>query len=636
MSKKKKRIKNAARKTPVKAARAGAEFFGLVQRLTRGRWLALWVILLLAAFALQATTSMVQKSGTWDETAHLPAGYTCLKTGDYRLNAEHPPLGKMIAGLPLLFLDLDGAFETDAWREGHEWEYGWEFLFSGRNDASLAFFWGRLLMVLLSLCLGLLIFFWARKLYGNGAALLALFLFAFSPNLIAHGRLTNTDMPIAFFLLLSLFCFDRAARRLTPLSALLAGVTLGLALLAKFSGLLMLPVLAVTALVRLFDGAPIEVKFLKTITAKAWRKKLVALLILFAIMLPLAYGTVWAGYSFRFSAFSDGSDESLWFAHKVPEPAGIAKFLHDRRLLPQAYLEGFHYVRSTMTRASFLDGEHNWIPGRPPRYKSWPHYFIMTSLYKTPVPVLIFFVLSAVLAYTWSRKRWKQEVPLAAAFVIYFGVAMYGNMNIGHRHILPVIPLAFIFISKVVNYLGGRQISETILRLLLFVLLLVWYVFGTVSVYPHYLAYFNEIAGGSANGPNHLTDSNIDWGQDLILLKRHMDENNIEEVHLYYFGSADPRYYGVKCKFIMPPNLPGVRKSDWSISRGISRNDYIAVSVTNLQETYGPLRPAPWMMERLRRETPVEKIGYSIYLFRSPFELPPRREEDRHAAGANE
>ena len=630
MSRKKKRIKEAARKAPIKRDGAGAKFFDMGRRLTRGWRLVLWVALLSVAFALQAITSMAQKSGTWDETAHLPAGYSYLKTGDYRINAEHPPLGKMIAGLPLLFLNPDGAFNSEAWKKGVEWRYGWEFLFSGRNDAYSLFFWGRLPMVLLSLGLGLLIFFWARKLYGNGAGLLSLFLFAFSPNLIAHARLTNTDIPIAFFLLLSLFCFDRAARRLTPLSAILAGFTLGLALLAKFSGLLLLPILAVAALVRLFDGSPIEFGFLKTLTARSMRKKLVALLLLFIIMLPIAYGVVWAGYGFRFSAFSDdGGDRNLWFGKPVEFPAtGVYRFIHDNRLLPQAYVEGLHYVRSTMTRASFLDGEHNIIPGNPPRYKPWPHYFIMTSLYKTPVPVLILFALTVALAWRWSRETWRHEAPLIAAFVIYFGVAMYGNMNIGHRHILPVIPLALIFVGKVAGHLRGRQRSNVIAGNVLFVLLLLWYVFGTATIWPNYLAYFNEIAGGPGNGPEHLTDSNIDWGQDLILLKRYMDEHDIERAHLQYFGSADPRYYGVRCKFLMPPNLPGITRSDLSISTGISGRDYIAVSVTDLQETYGPLRLAPWMMKRLRQERPVAKIGYSIYLYRSPFELEPAEAEN--------
>jgi hypothetical protein len=606
-------------------------------RFLRGRWMALWVVLLLAAFAAQAITSMAQKSATYDETAHLPAGWTYLTTGDYRLNAEHPPLAKMIAALPLLFIKVSGAFDSEGWREGKEWDYGWEFLFSGRNDANTVMFWGRLSMVLLSLCLGLLIFFWARKLYGNGAGLFALLLFAFCPNLIAHGSLTNTDVVITFFFLLTLFCFDRATRLLSPLNALLTalltGVALGLALLTKFTAPLLLPIMFVIAVVRMLDRRPIEFRFGRQGLAVPWRGKAVAFVVLFAVILPLAYGVLWAGYRFRFSAFAEGGVKPLWYGQQAKYDESRAyDFLYNNRLLPQAYLEGFRYVRATAGRGSFLDGEHNWdpyAPHQPPRY--WPHYFIMTTLYKTPVPMLIFLVVAAGGAWWLSRKTWRQEVPLIAAMVIYFGVASLGNMNIGHRHILPVIPLAFIFVSKIPNYLHGRQRSDAITLGLIFIFLSAWYVYGTVSVYPNYLAYFNEIAGGPEHGAEHLTDSNIDWGQDLILLKKYMDENHIKEIHLDYFGSADPRYYGIKFK-VFAMNYPLLPKEQsqslpTTAESGITRDDYIAISVTNLEETYRIMGP---LFKIFRDREPIAKIGYSIYLYKAPFTAPPMKPGEFH------
>ncbi len=39
---------------------------------------------------------------------------------------------------------------------------------------------------------------------------------------------------------------------------------------------------------------------------------------------------------------------------------------------------------------------------------------------------------------------------------------------------------------------------------------------SALSVYPHELAYFNELAGGPRNGHLHLLHSNLDWGQDLL------------------------------------------------------------------------------------------------------------------------
>ena len=396
---------------------------------------------------------MAQKSITTDEIFHLPAGYTYLKTGDFRLNAEHPPLAKMIAAIPLLFMQVNGAFDSEDWQKGIAWDYGWRFLYESGNDCTTVLFWGRFSMVMLSLCLGLLIFFWARKLYGNGAGLFALFLFAFSPNLIAHGTLTNTDLAISFFLLLALYCFDRALRRLTIGSAALAGLTLGLALLTKFSAPLALPIMGVAALARIFDRRPLEVRLPRAHTLTAWQQKAPALMALFVVVIVVAYGVIWTGYMGRFSVGTDESRHELLLGYKIKQPdSRVYSFLMNKRLLPQAYIAGFRDVQNNLTRESFLDGRRNWDLNRPEYNPKWPHYFIMTTLYKTPVPALIFLAIAIGGAYWFSRKTWRDEIILIAAFVIYFTVASFSGIYIGHRHILPVIPPAIIFMSK----LAGR------------------------------------------------------------------------------------------------------------------------------------------------------------------------------------
>jgi hypothetical protein len=612
---------------PAVAAHAAVPAAGPLARFLEGRWLALWVILLLGAFAAQAVTSMAQKSVTCDESAHLPAGYSYLARGDYRLNPEHPPLAKMIAAAPLLFMKINGAYDGEFWKEGMPWQYGWDFLYNDGNDAATVMFWGRFAMVVLSLGLGLLIFFWARSLYGNAAGLFALFLFAFSPNLIAHGSLTNTDIAMAFFFALALFCFDRALRRLTAWSAALAGLALGLALLAKFSAPLLLPVMFVAAVVRVFDRRPLEART-PALALTTWRRKAVALAALFCVMLAIAWALVWAGYRFRYSPYADGTEQPLWFSTPVPPPrTAMEKFVYGNRLLPKAYLDGFRFVRASMTRNSFLDGERNWIRGKPEYSARWPHYFIMTTLYKTPVPSLIFFTVAAVGAYWLSRRTWRREVIIIAAIVIYFAVSSLSGMYIGHRHILPVIPLAFIFMSKLANHLRMPQRRDTIVIRSCFALLVLWYVYSALSIYPNYLAYFNEIAGGPGNGPHHLTDSNIDWGQDLILLKKYMDEHHMDSVHLIYFGNGNPRYYGVRCKFFVPPAfwtkhaLSQVPMSDLSGTTGIKAGDYVAISVTLLEETWPS--PLPDVLERFRADTPIAKVGYSIYIYKSPREWSP-------------
>jgi hypothetical protein len=603
---------------------------GFLTRFLRGYWLAFWVALLLGAFAVQAISSIAQKSITSDEVPHLPAGYSYLTQGDFRLNAEHPPLAKMIAAIPLLFMDINGAFDSKEWEIGSTWDYGWRFLYESGNDCATVLFWGRFAMVMLSLCLGLLVFFWARKLYGNGAGLFALFLFAFSPNLIAHGSLTNTDLAISFFLLLALFCFDRALRRLTVWNMFLAGLTLGLALLTKFSAPLALPIMGAAALARLLDRRPLETGFPRMRVLTTWRQKAPALIALFALMMMLAYAVIWAGYLGRFTARTDGSPRELRLSYpREPAQMGVYRFLWSHRLFPQAFIEGFCQVQSNISRDSFLDGRHNWDPNRPEYDPKWPHYFVMTTLYKTPVPALLFLVVAVAGAFRFSRKTWRDEIIIVSAMVVYFAAASFSGMYIGHRHILPVIPPAMIFISKLAGHLRAPGFRYRVILMGGFALLLVWYLFSAVKIHPNHLAYFNEIAGGPGKGAEHLTDSNIDWGQDLILLKQYMDEQGIGSVHLIYSGNGDPRYYGVRCKFYLPPEwsrhvLNEIPSSELSAAVGVNVGDCFAISVTMLQETWQTTAEAHEVCELFRAQQPLARIGYSIYLFRSPFSQRPK------------
>ena len=561
-----KRRKQSARK----ALREAAGKKEWLKRHVRGRLVAVCAAVLLAAFALQAVTSMARKSVTTDEVVHLPAGYSYLKTCDFRMNPEHPPLIKVIAALPLLAMDVDGGLDKKEWearveeKQGvklfntdDEWDYGWWFLFHW-NDAKTVIFWGRVMMVAMSLGAGLLVFFWARELYGNAAGLFALFLFCFSPNILAHARLVNTDMGLAFFCLLALYCFDRALRKTTPVRVALAGLTLGLALLVKYSALPILPVFFILTIVRIVQKTPVRAGLTGESEIAERGRRIFPYVALWVGVLLVTWAVIWAGYGFKFRAIdTDNRDVQEVFRTSLPlemdsvnnEPSFWRhtrepyKFAMEHKLLPQAFLYGFHYItHSTSGRRAFLDGEHSVL--------GWRHYFIMTLLYKTPVPTLVFLGVTLLLTFWLSRGRWYYEMPLIIFFIVFYAVALSSNINIGHRHILPILPVIFIFVSKLINYIQRSLRSLTVLPAVIFGLLAGWYLVGTILIWPDYLTYFNEPSGGADKGYEHLTDSNIDWGQDLVQLKEFMDEHNIKRVHLAYFGMADPHYYGIEYDWI--------------------------------------------------------------------------------------
>jgi len=160
-----------------------------------------------------------------------------------------------------------------------------------------------------------------------------------------------------------------------------------------------------------------------------------------------------------------------------------------------------------------------------------------------------------------------------------------------------------------VNIIRGRA-----LRSIGIVLLSCWYLAGSLAIYPHYLAYFNEIAGGPDNGYRYLVDSNLDWGQDLKGLGLYMKEKNIDRVHLSYFGTADPNYYGVGYNWMPSYYLPEDYREGSAKMRTFTfpTTGMLAISATNLQNVYFSDKH---FYDWLKDYEPVAKIGYSIFIY---------------------
>lgn len=133
------------------------------------------ILLLFAALLLTVSlTSMRQKSLTVDELAHLPAGYTYVTLGDFRLNSEHPPLVKALAGLPLRFLHPHADLNDDTWKKANQYRFGAKFFHQWNGDADRLLFWGRFPVVLLTMLLGVAVYFCAKDFYGWKAGCVAL------------------------------------------------------------------------------------------------------------------------------------------------------------------------------------------------------------------------------------------------------------------------------------------------------------------------------------------------------------------------------------------------------------------------------------------------------------------------------
>ena len=553
-----------------------------------------------------AVTSMRAHSATFDEGTHLPSGYTYLAFGDHRLNPEQPPLVKLVAAAPLL--PLAPVFKTDdlAWSEARQWELGRRFLYRW-NDAARLLFRGRLPVVMLGAALGLAVFAWGRRHFGVPVAALAFFLCVLSPDVLAHGQLVTTDLGFALFLLLAVATFDRATARISPGRVLLAGLATGAALATKFSAPVLAPILVALSIVVVFSPATVEDRRGAPIEGRLARAAHLSLVLLSIGVVSLF--VLWASYGFDGRMSPDPAVEAKTLAALGPPTSGPGKAaaaLGKAGLLPEAYVRGLVFVLdNAQGRSTFLNGRLSST--------GFPHYFLVTFFLKTPIPLLVLLALGLAAA---PRAPVRTAAFLWIPVVVYGLVALTSRLQIGHRHLLPLYPFLFLAAGRAVALLGLRPPRAKAGALALGALC-AWYALGTLRLHPHYLAYFNEIAGGPAHGYEHLVDSNLDWGQDLPALKAWMDARGVARIKLSYFGSADPGYYGIDADFLpgyMSPRPPRV-------TREVRTGDLVAVSATNLQGVYLDEADRP-LMERFRSRRPIGRAGYSILIYRADFSWP--------------
>jgi len=562
--------------------------------------------LALGAYAALAILSERGKSAVFDEIIHLPPGYAALKLGDHRMNPLHPPLARVIAAVPLLFLDVHVDPGDLAWRTARPWEWGKRFLYRW-NDGDRLLFWGRLPIVALAMVLALAVFLWARRLWGLPAGLLALALCVLDPDVLAHGHLVTNDLPVVLFVFLAVVAFERMVERVTAGRLVAVALAVGAAFATKFSALALPPILVALAVVVAARPEPLAIAIgRRERMVVGFGRKIAALALALVAIAALALVVVWAAYGFHSALTPDPAVDAFLHSRDTP-PASpvlrIAAALTRGRLLPEAWVWGFlNCFKSFASRPSFLLGRYSDT--------GWWYYFPVAIALKAPLPLLALVAAAAVLAFVRpaGRASWFVWLPPA----LFLALTMTQNINIGHRHVLALYPFLFVAASRVASMAWAARPAWPRVAVIALVSL---QALSVLRVHPDYLAYFNEAAGGPSQGWRWLVDSNLDWGQDLPGLKRYMDAHGIRRVSLCYFGTADPGYYGIACD-----RLPGYQPPPpSSLTHAVHAGDVVAVSATHLQGLYLDPQMQP-LMALFRARRPVATIGHSIFIYVADFE----------------
>ena len=482
-------------------------------------------LVLLAAFAALCAHGLAWDSPTVDEFAHLPAGLYTLETGDFALYPLNPPLVRLLSALPLLplapRLDTRAPVVHSGW---FPWQFGTAFMERNRAVYDRLFLFGRLPVVGLGVLLGLLVWRWARALYGAGGGLLALGFYAFHPAFVAHAHLATVDVGLTLFLLLALWAFQRFTQRPGPGTALLCGLALGLAQLAKHTAVLLYPVLLLLAASELLRGRRFPLRRGADESGRGAAASLAAVAAIFAVsLLVLDAGYLFQGVGRPAGAYRFASDQMRGLFAALPAGLPVP--------LPAAWLVGYDALQRINEA-----GEYPTYFFGTLRYGANPAYFPAAILLKTPLPLLaawLFALFARGGRRDGERFVWLPALLLLAVF------CLLSQVHYGIRYVLPVVALGTVWAGRLGPHLAGERRP---VRLAAGVLLAL-YPLAALRATPDTIDYFNPLAAG--RGDAFLLDSNLDWGQGLKRLAAWMERERVEKVGLAYFGHVDPAIYGI-------------------------------------------------------------------------------------------
>jgi len=553
-------------------------------------------------------------SPSLDEVGHLAAGVSHWRSGCFTLYCVNPPLVRLIATAPVVCMETRNEWEERAILSGNRPEFNCGArLIEMHGSRAFSFFTIARWACAPFSCLGAYICFrWARDLYGPAAGLMSVVLWCFSPNILAHAQMITPDLGATALGVLTCYMFWRWLRARSWEGAYAAGLTLGLAQLCKTTFIL---------LYALWPAVWLWWCLSRTGNGVREVKQLVMMLALSLFVINLGYGfegTLLPLKSYRFLSRALSGHN----ATAAPGPSTQNRFadIAVGRLpvpLPANYVLGIDHQKR-----DFEIGLRSYLGGRW-KHRGWWYYYLYALAVKVPLGTWGILGLGLVVtSASMLRNHARLDVLtlLGPPLLIVVFVSSQTGFNHHLRYVLPAFPFAFIFCGAAAHDVIRRGTGLKVLA----GGALAWSVLSSLCCYPHCLSYFNELAGGPIHGHNHLVDSNIDWGQDILYLKDWVDLHpEASPLRLACFSMFDPTAAGVN--FTAPNPLRASfdgRKLIPEDELGPSPGWY-AVSVSVLRGLEFPLydgrggriSSGDGAFTYFQHFEPVARAGYSIYIY---------------------
>jgi hypothetical protein len=522
----------------------------------RASWVS-WTATAIIAIGVWAIVSTYPVfTQTSDEPAHIASGMQLLTFHRYDYEPQHPPLARVMSALPLYLSGIRADEDRKMWPEGNA-------LLSAHGEYMRNLTLARLGVLPFYIVACAFVFLWARRIYEPLAAVGALLLFSTLPLVLAHAGLATTDLGVTAAFAAAMYALLRWQENPSWRGAMFLGAAVAIGMLTKFS---FIPFFSLAAAVPLV----IDLKNLVTARAVALKHVLIAG--------AVALLAVWTGYGFSIRP----AHVPLLGVMRLPLTEfvrGIAQLGHHFRLGHPSFLLG----RTSMD--GFL------------------MYFPVALGVKLPISFLVLVLAGTVLALAVHDERSQRKVlgaVITAAAML--AIAMPSSINIGLRHLLPMMPLLALIAAyplQVALRRSGQKVAVAAIACLMISQVVVdW------RQSPDYLSYFNLFAGKTPE--RILVDSDLDWGQDLGRLQSFCSRKNIGDLTLGYAGSADVSQLD---KLRITPLLPNVAATGWvAVSKTTRALSLAAPGVLGTGNEYGWLRSCK----------PVATVGKSIEVYFVP------------------
>jgi hypothetical protein len=442
--------------------------------------------------------------------------------------------------------------------------------------------------LLMATACGFLVFSISRRIWGTSGGLLSLILYALSPTIMANARLVTSDVASALFFLLSIWSYQLLTEKTTIKHLIQFCVAMTALFLSKMSAPIIIPALLTLLAVRLFRRKPLLINIGTTKIEVIGQIKQTLTLLAFIIIAGSAiFAAIWTSSSFRYSILPNNELRSFqnqkWELIEKDEtlPVRVLLFAKSHKILPEYYLYGMaHVLHESKLRHAFLNGKRSET--------GWWYFFPATFALKTPPALILLFIAGLILPFILTKKGKRDTIEkgqkiqsrmfnhqysmenlrrivilrrLAFAFAFittYVAFSLSTNLNIGHRHLLPIYPPLFIIAGGIAFALTHqlsrlRPLSQHACRTILY-LSIITLIIENIMIYPDYLAYFSPIIGGAPNGYKHLVDSSLDWGQDLKRLNTYIKKERAQgekNIYFAYFGSVNLTAYRLPAKRLL-------------------------------------------------------------------------------------